>query len=161
VTDSQRGPVRLEFEFDAAEGGKLDGIRIAVGQPQPGVKPAALTPETRAAAVEGAAAAVDKSYVYPELGAKMAAVLREKLKDGAYADAKDELALASRLTEDLRAVSKDRHLGVRLMPRGDQPDRGPSAEDIAGDNYGFRKVEVLPGNIGYIRFDAFQHAPEA
>ncbi|UCC30506.1 MAG: hypothetical protein JSU86_20195 [Phycisphaerales bacterium] len=39
-------------------------------------------------------------------------------------------------------------------------DITPSVEDIR-NNYGFRKVEVLPGNIGYIRFDQCHHSEEA
>ncbi len=161
VANGKDGPVRLEFEFDASADGKLDAIQVIIGEPQHSGPPVALTPEVRAATVEGAADAVEKGYVYPEIGQKMAAALRDKLKAGAYEQAKDEPAFARMLTQDLRAVSNDRHLGVRPAPRTDQPDRGPSAQEIAGDDYGFRKVEILPENIGYVRFDAFMNAPQA
>ena len=39
-------------------------------------------------------------------------------------------------------------------------DITPSVEDIR-NNYGFRKVEVLPGNIGYIRLDQCHNSEEA
>ncbi len=39
-------------------------------------------------------------------------------------------------------------------------DITPSVEDIR-NNYGFRKVEILPNNIGYIRFDQFNESEEA
>ena len=34
------------------------------------------------------------------------------------------------------------------------------ARDGAADNYGFKRVEVLPGNVGYIRLDRFHPAAE-
>ncbi len=39
-------------------------------------------------------------------------------------------------------------------------DVTPSIDDIR-NNYGFRKVELLPENIGYIRFDQFHESEEA
>jgi retinol-binding protein 3 len=66
-------------------------------------------------------------------------------------------------------VSHDKHLHVNFSPvklPPDQPDGGgptPEAEgrlrkEMEHDNCGFRKVEILPGNIGYLKFDMFGDA---
>jgi retinol-binding protein 3 len=154
--------IRLEFEFDAEQGGKLDRIAIdMLCGPGMVVRPAVLTPDSRKELVEAVAKAVADAYVYPELGRKMADAVRAKLKAGEYDNIDDDAALALQLTEDMRAISNDRHLGVRPeAPRPDKPDR-PDLLGVAGDNYAFRKVEVLSDNIGYVRFDAFVEDPAA
>ena len=157
VADNDRGgSATLDFMFDADQGGKLDGIRIALsGSAEAMLKPAPLSPDGRKELVEAVASAVADGYVYPELGRKMADAVREKLKVGDYDKVDNDVALARRLTDDMREISKDRHLGVRPEPAHAEGPDGPSVQEIAGDNYAFRKVELLPGNIGYIRFDAF------
>lgn len=161
VTTNERGDaVELQFLFDAAQDRKLDGIRISLGPVTSG--PAApLSGATREELVEAVARAVGDHYVYPEIGVKMAETVRTKLKSGAYDALKDDTSLCRQLTDDLRAVSNDRHLGVRPEPRIANRGDGPGVDEIAGDNSGFRKVEILPGNIGYLRFDAFVKSEQA
>lgn len=163
VADSERGDsIDLDFEFDAEQAGKLNAIRIALpGGPMVATKPQKLTAERRKEIVEAVAQAVDENYVYPETGHKMAAAVRDKLKAGDYDKIADDAALTRRLTDDMRSISNDRHLGVRLETAVSGCSPGPSVAEIAGDNYAFRKVEVLPGNIGYVRFDAFMDGDDA
>jgi C-terminal processing protease CtpA/Prc len=67
------------------------------------------------------------------------------------------------LTEQLQAVSHDRHLRVDFLPRVLPPgDPEPSAEDKARMrdqlerlNCGFEKAVKLDGNIGYLKFNMF------
>lgn len=162
--ESENGDtIEARFEFDAVEKDKLSGIRIAASRGGgPAVRSQPLTPEQRAKVVEAAAKALEEGYVYPEIARKMADSVRGKLKTGEYDATMDEAALAQRLTDDFRAVSKDRHLRVNLLPTGNRSvlDAQPP-RDWAGENYGFKKVEILPGNVGYIRFDGFINAPGA
>jgi retinol-binding protein 3 len=175
TADGGRGRlISVDFEFDAEYPGKLDkiGVTLACG-PGRGAKAEKLTPERRKETVEGVAKAVDENYVYPEAGRKLADAIRGHLKAGDYDQIEDDAALTRRLTDDLRAVTNDRHLGVRLVqaaPAGPSAPDGPSTPigpstprvaDFAGENSAFRKVEVLPGNIGYVRFDAFVDGTEA
>jgi hypothetical protein len=120
-------------------------------------------PERRAA-VEAIAAKLESSYVSASVAKEMAGRLRERSAGGDYN--RGSLAeLAEQLTADLRQISHDGHLRVRhhpdpaqVMPAWNQP--APDAEDRYREyarrtNFGFTRVEILPGNIGYLRLDEF------
>jgi hypothetical protein len=162
TADNEAGEaISLEFEFDAEQGGKLDAIRITLAGGPGALPPQKLTADRRKEIVEGVAKAVDENYVYPEKGRQMAELIRDQLAAAAYDKMEDDNALARRLTDDLRSVTNDRHLGVRVENPAAGCPAGPSVAEIAGDNSAFRKVEVLPGNIGYVRLDAFVDGAEA
>jgi hypothetical protein len=153
--DSAGTPVVMEFVLDPKSGGKLDGVILSIGE---NARPQALTPEARKETVEAACRAHEENYVYPEVAARMADAARAKLKAGEYDAIKSESALARRLTEDFRAVSHDLHLRVNLSPKppSESERQAMGGEDeLARQNYMFKKVEILPGNIGYLRFDMF------
>ncbi len=116
-----------------------------------------------AAIVEKVGQALTEIYVFPEVAEKMNARLAERLADGAY-DGLDLPALTGRLTEDLHGVSHDLHIGVRPIPprdlEGDQEideatRRARFIEDMRRTNHGFQKVEILPGNVGYLDLRGF------
>ena len=56
-------------------------------------------------------------YIYPDVAKAMVAAMRTHQKNGEYDGITDAYALAFRLTEDLQAVSHDRHV-ASLRPRG-------------------------------------------
>ncbi len=123
----------------------------------------AITPEARDRAVDAVAKGVADNYVYPEKGRAMAEALRRNQVHGDYAAITDDGKLAERLTEDLRSVNHDLHLSVQVEPPeagAPTPGSGPD-DDGARDNFGFRRVELLDGNIGLVRFDGFMNGPEA
>jgi C-terminal processing protease CtpA/Prc len=93
---------------------------------------------------------LQKSYVFPEVAARMAADLRERERAGEYAAIEDPGPLARKLTDDLQALSRDRHLRVfeTSTPAEARPYTAPA-------NHGFEKVERLPGNIGYLEVRSF------
>jgi C-terminal processing protease CtpA/Prc len=77
------------------------------------------------------------------------------------------MTFAARLNDELRELSRDKHMGFHysarpFMPR---PVNAPAPRDpvpgaISRDqadmlNCGFVKVEQLEGNIGYVKFDGF------
>jgi hypothetical protein len=151
----------MEFKLDAAEPGKFEAVMIESSGP--GVKSEPLTAASRASTVENAAKALREGYVFPEVAEKMAQSVLGKLKAGEYDNIKDERALANRLTDDFRAISRDKHLGVRLAPsQGEESHHGmPDGDEMRRQNYAFEKVEVLPGNIGYLKFNLFVPTDEA
>ncbi len=105
------------------------------------------------------------SYVFEEVAKKMVADLNTRISKGEYEKIESSVEFAQKLTDDLQAISKDKHLRVRFSPnvipvRTDVSE--PTAEEIAETarfqrsvNFGFEKVERLNGNIGYIELRGF------
>ena len=104
-------------------------------------------------------------YVEPATAQQMADALKAHDSKGDYNAISDGDTFAARLTSDMQAVSHDSHLRVDFSPFK-IPDRSePTPEDEARfhqqmehDNCAFDKVEILPNNIGYIKFDGFMDA---
>ncbi len=130
-----------------------------------------LNAAARAATVDSLAAALERIYVFPDVANKTAAALRAKLKKGGYNGVDSAKAFADTLTSDLRAIGKDRHFRVgywhRDLPKDAFTEHGPSPEERARAalqarrlNYGFERVQRLPGNIGYLDLRAFDGTPE-
>lgn len=114
--------------------------------------------------VEKVAGALREEYLYPEIGQKMADKILQNLSAGLYDEHTKAGRLADKLTEDTVALCEDRHLWIEATnPLQDRSIYlyNRSKEDLRRDNYGFRKTEVLPGNIGYIKFDMIYDDEEA
>ncbi|HKQ78133.1 MAG TPA: S41 family peptidase [Blastocatellia bacterium] len=123
---------------------------------------------TRARVIDGAVAKLNEFYVFPETAKKMAEAVQARLKSGAYDATTDAEDFAAKLTEDLRAVSHDKHLGVnfsaQVIPKrepGANPPPDPATQEqrraqaLRRNNCAFEKVEWLPSNIGYLKFNGF------
>ena len=108
---------------------------------------------------------LNDSYVFPETAKKMEAAIRDRVSKNEYDQITGSRAFAAKLTEDLRAVSHDKHLGVRFSPNvipAPAEKNDPTAEEkenfkkfVSRINYGFERVERLQGNIGYIDLRGF------
>jgi hypothetical protein len=119
---------------------------------------------TRGKVIDGAVVALNESYVFPETAKKMEEAVRAHQKKGDYDAITDGDDFAKRLTDDFQAVSHDKHLHVMFSPAV-MPDMGSHARDPKRDaeerkemermNCGFNKVEILEGNVGYLKFDFF------
>ena len=120
--------------------------------------------KTRASVIDGAIENLNAYYVSPDLAKKMEDAVRAHQKKGEYDAMNDGDAFAKKLTEDFREVSHDKHLGVDFSPAKipERPAGPPNAEQVAEYrkqmekmNCGFDKVEILAGNVGYVKFDMF------
>ena len=131
-----------------------------------------LTPAMRTATIDSLAAALEHSYVFPDVAARTAAALKAKLKKGGYGGLDSATAFADSLSSDLRAIGKDRHFRVgywhRDLPVDAFTEHGPSPEERARAavmarrlNHGFERVQRLMGNVGYLDLRAFDGTPEA
>jgi hypothetical protein len=125
-----------------------------------------LDAAARASAIDGVLKRVRDGYVFPDVGRKMEEAVRERVAKKEYDGIEDGEALAATLTSDLRAVSRDLHLHVSysaevLPPEPPEPLKPSPAEmeemrrNLAKENYGVPKVEILKGNVGYMRWNYF------
>ena len=94
----------------------------------------------------------------------MEASLRDRTAKGEYDSLVSAKRFAEKLTDDLREVSRDRHLGVMFFPEGarERPEGEPLPEEIKAQlpmmqklNFGFERVERMTGNVGLLDIRGF------
>jgi len=112
--------------------------------------------------------ALDSIYVYPEKAAETIKALKKNFKDGKYNDLTEPNAFTQKISDDMYEICHDGHLGLRYVPGLEPLDaesNEPTDEELAEQllerkfaNFGFEKLERLPGNIGYLKFNGFSSA---
>ncbi len=127
------------------------------------------------AIIDEIASLLNRDYIFAETAKRMEDALRARLKNGDF----DKLAAAPEfaraVSQTLYEVSKDGHIGFAYDPAGAADIRrleGQSEEDARKvrerrleryrrDNFGFYRVERLPGGVGYVDFRYFADPEEA
>ena len=117
--------------------------------------------------VEGAIRSINKYYVSAEVARQLEAGLRQRLKNGDYDKITSAFDLMDALDSHMQEVSKDKHLALAYSH---QPEPFPLEKDFSREtaqekeegrraarakNFGFEKVQRLPGNIGYLEMNSF------
>jgi peptidase S41-like protein len=151
--------------LSASQPPRITGFALlAIPPGDPPVLGYMIDAQTRDRVIDHAIAQLQDSYVSPELAKQMAESLRRHQKHGDYNTITEGDEFANLLTTHLRDVSHDKHLAVQFVPTRlpDSLDTPPDAQQLARNqrmiqrtNCGFDKVEVLPGNIGYVKFNGF------
>jgi len=120
-----------------------------------------INSSTKAEVIDSVLNAFMIHYVYPDTAKEFNKIVRKKYKKGEYDGIEDLEDLVDQLTRDLMGVSGDQHIRVSVMSPDDfSPAIGDTiTEDKiaerARENFYFKKVELLLGNIGYLRLDIF------
>ena len=144
-------------------------------------QPAArLDAARRRAVIDTLAARLERHYVDADTGVLIARHVVARLSAGAYDTITSPARFAEVLTTDMRTVNDDRHLnvtynplvralrpppeGIRMgvlpptLPPVGAPPSGPGADAARRSNYGLGRIEVLPGNVGYMDIRGFSGA---
>lgn len=134
-----------------------------------------LDAKLKTGVVEGITKLFIDKYIFLETAERMEELLKSKLKAGEYEKIDDADEFARVLTKDLQSVSKDRHIHVVCDPEMVQSIRAFQSqseqdrlkvkkerlEEERRGNFGYQKLEILDGNIGYLDLRYFTGAREA
>jgi retinol-binding protein 3 len=144
-------------------------VNLLVAAPDGFSQNQSLTAETRKQTIEDLSALLPERYAYKEIGQKLQRLLRENLKAGKYDSYLSPLEFSIAVTNDLRSLNSDRHLALNFSPQPqpaastNTPPQPPTPEEQARQasifnrqmNFGFKAVQFLNGNIGYLKLDYF------
>lgn len=126
----------------------------------------AIDATRRTKVIAGALAAIEKEYVFPEVAKRMVEAIRARSAKGEYDTITSAQALCKALTRDLHAVNRDLHLRVfssaKPFPKMSDDSGEPTPtmlkrirERMRRRNFGFSRVERLPGNVGLLKLRFF------
>ena len=103
------------------------------------------------------------NYVYPETVISLKDSITQRNRKGEYSKYFDLENFLAKLTSDIREITSDKHISIVYIENTDYKSR-QNKHSLLSDqlnekkrkNFNFRKVEWLPGNVGYLRFDIFE-----
>ncbi|HLY41600.1 MAG TPA: S41 family peptidase [Terracidiphilus sp.] len=122
-----------------------------------------LDPSDRVRVVEAVAAIVRAHYSAPQKAHEASELLLTREKSGAYDAIGDGPTLAERLTQDIQGSTHDSHLMVQysanaipsIPPTPSAAQREQYRLAMLKQNCTIERVQVLPGNVGYMKFNFF------
>ena len=150
--------ILLSIQLSEESPKKIGSISLEMGEAEDSLVAEPLDDNAKSTVIKSLARELRAKYVFPDVGEEMAKTIEKSLSDEKYAKYVDAVEFASDLTDELRKICKDKHLLVRAgIPRriNSRPGRRPA------DNHGFVKAEILPGGIGYLKFNFFSGDPDA
>jgi len=156
-----------------AAGLALIAATLTVGahaQSGPAMEDKKIDARGQAEAIDSIAVELNRTYVFPDVARKMVKLMRDQYKKKAYAPITSTREFAQKLTEDLQSVSHDRHLSIDYLSDQELSLMTGDGAGLPGEeplhqerrnNFGFREIRMLPGNVGYLRLDGFSNTNEA
>lgn len=131
----------------------------------PALSQSILSQREKLDVVQSISKIMQDAYLFPSIGQKMATLITANVKNNVYAKIDDPADFASRLTADRVSVSHDKHVRffdpewvkANKTTVTKQDSLSMLSKDLADwkkDNFGFKEVKILPGNIGYLKLDA-------
>lgn len=129
--------------------------------------PQELAPRERETVIQALVDTVRRDYIDDVGAERIAEVLGRNLSAGTYDELKTADELAARLTRDLLDVTDDLHFHVLLdgdwvaaERRKDVPEvaaarRSRELEQDRRNNFGFKEIRRLEGNVGYLNLTYF------
>ena len=111
---------------------------------------------------------IQRNYVYPDKALSIVNFLNKEYKKGKYQNLTNPQDFADKINTDIHFIQDDKHLRIEYNPslenniikfNSSESNKNKINEaDIAKEksqNFYFRKLEILPSNIGYLEFTNF------
>jgi len=109
------------------------------------------------------------SYAFPDAAKEMQRFIAGRLNNGHYHDVHNAPEFGRILTQDLRTIKNDLHLQVAYGPASVRRIRDNRSQSVEvkkkaleektarerKQNFGFKELRLLEGNIGYLKLDSF------
>ncbi|MFW9996131.1 MAG: S41 family peptidase [Candidatus Odinarchaeota archaeon] len=131
-----------------------------------------ITEEQKLRIIDEVGSLITEFYFNEDIAEKIVKRLQEDLKSGHYRDIKDVRAFTALIEQVFNEISKDKHLHIWYDPEEVKKIRimeieGNNEEKLrlrqdkihreSESNFGFKKIEILDGNIGYLELTYFAH----
>jgi len=130
-----------------------------------------LAPAARKSVIEAMIDELNARYVFPKKVPEIAKQLPRRAAAGKYDGLTDPRIFATAVNADIEAVANDRHLRLMWSPEPfpPLPEAGivdPVRQKVQDEfllrkNYWIAKVEILDGDIGYLKIDGFAPPEDA
>ena len=142
-------------------------ISSVQGQNTTEVNTLQINSDQRAAIINTVISQLKQLYVYPKIAKRMSDYIKDKQNNHAYDNINTLDKFVHQLTNDLLSIFPDGHLEIRVLQKREiEMHPGESKEDwwnrrvkeAQYNNFYFRKLEWLPGNIGYLDLRRFEYA---
>ncbi len=146
----------------------LATTELGLCQQAPGTEDETIDAKTQLMIIDSITTVLDSFYVFPAKAKEMDRLAHSQYRKGAYKDITSKAAFAERLSTDLFAVCNDKHFGIRYLPPQSRPapqqdtlsqeEKEAELARLRRENYYFRRLERLDGNVGYVDFRQFVDA---
>jgi hypothetical protein len=133
-------------------------------QPTTTQSSARLSAAERSIALEAIKTKFRERYVFPDMRLAIIERLDRAQRSGRY-DVDDPIVFAERITDDLKTVGRDKHLGLSVNPAAYAAALAPPQADAGEEafrrrlairrNHGLSETRLLPGNIRYLKIAGF------
>ena len=128
-----------------------------------------ITNKHKSLIIDSITAALNEYYIFEDVAKDMEKKVKKSLRSREYKDLNTMGEFVQQLTEDLRSVSHDLHLRIRASemtedmseeedPEAEQARRDEHLASLRAQNFSFKAVEIMPGNIGYLDLRGFAPA---
>ena len=147
----------------------LLGIIVFVRAQNVSAQASQLSVNERTTALESIKDKFQSLYVIPEMRSRIIERLNKAQQSGRY-DTGDPRVFAERITEDLRAITQDKHLSLAYEqsaykaalapPQSDNGEEAFRRRRAMRSNHGLAEMRILPGNIRYLKITRFEWVPD-